>query len=194
MKEGLDMETKLRNLLAEDETLLWSGTPEPFETLDKTNKKSIFIGLAIKIAIIATCLILYIHAALNAVGIKPGVIIFILALGGYAICNPFITAKRLREKTIYGLTDKRVLRAGTAEGGVPYERMKSVVLRMDEDGHTSLLCGPNTKNLKPRQWRSEADAAFINGPDDPEALRVIMYAIPNDKELKTLLKKYLQID
>ena len=41
MKEGLDMETKLRNLLAEDETLLWSGRPEPFETLDKTNKQSI---------------------------------------------------------------------------------------------------------------------------------------------------------
>ena len=174
--------------------MLWSGTPEPFETLDKTNKKSIFIGLAIKIAIIVVCLVLYIPAALNAVGIKPGVIIFILAIGGYAICNPFITAKRLREKTIYGLTDKRVLRAGTAEDGVPYERMKSVVLRMDQDGHTSLLCGPNTKDLKPRQWRSEADAAFINGPDDPEALRVIMYAIPNDKGLKALLKKYLQID
>lgn len=188
------MEQKLRNLLAEDETLLWSGRPEPFETLDKTNKQSILIGLAIKIAVVAILLILYIRAALGAIGIKPGVIVVVLLIGGYAIANPFLTARRLRKNTFYALTDKRVIRAGANDSAVPYERMKNAVLRTDADGHTTLLCGPRTKDLKPHQWRSEADAAFINGPDDPEAIRVILYAVPQDKEFKALVKKYLGID
>ena len=187
------MEQKLRNLLAEDETLLWSGRPEPFETLDKTNKQSILIGLAIKIAVVAGLLILYLRAARD-VGIKPGVIVVVLLIGGYAILNPFITARRLRKNTFYGLTDKRVIRAGANDSAVPYERMKNAVLRTDADRHTTLLCGPRTKNLKPHQWRSEADASFINGPDDPEAIRVILYAVPQDKEFKALIKKYLGID
>lgn len=187
------MEEKLRSLLAEDETLLWSGCPENFETLDRTNKKSIIIGLIIKAIVTAGILILYIRAALSGVGIKYGVIAFIIAVAAYAFANPFFTARRLRSKTIYGLSDKRVLRAGANDESVPYERMKSVVLRTDEDKHTTLLCGPRTINLKPHQWRGEADAAFINGPDDPEALRVILYNLPMDDKLKALLKMYLPI-
>jgi hypothetical protein len=55
------------------------------------------------------------------------------------------------------------------------------------------LCGPRTKNLKPRQGRGEADAAFINGPDDPEALRVILYNLPITKELKAILKEKIGV-
>lgn len=192
-KEGSAMEQKLRSLLAEDETLLWSGRPEAFETLDKTNKQSILTGLVIKIAVVAVLLFLYIRAAGDGAGIKPGVLAVIVLIGAYAAANPFLTARRLRKNTFYALTDKRVLRAGANDSAVPYERMKNAVLRTDADGHTTLLCGPRTKNLKPHQWRSEADAAFINGPDDPEALRVVLYAVPVDKEFKALIKKYLGI-
>lgn len=187
------MEEQLRALLAEDETLLWSGRPEAFETMDKTNKKSITTWLIIKVAVTVALLIMYINAALNGVGIKVGVIIFILAIAAFAIASPFLIARRLQMKTYYGLTEKRVLRAGANTESVPYERMKSVVLRTDEDGHTTLLCGPNTQNLKPHQWRGEADAAFINGPDDPEAVRVILYNLPMNDELEALLRKHLPI-
>ena len=41
-----------------------------------------------------------------------------------------------------------------------------------------LLYGPRARNLKPRQWRGEADAAFINGPDAPDALCVVLNNLP----------------
>lgn len=188
------MEQKLHELLDEDETLLWSGRPEPFTTMDKTNKSSILIGLFIKFAVTLFFLLYYIKATSAGAGVKPGVIIFILAVGGYALANPFFVARRLREKTLYGLSDRRLLRAGAMNEAVPYDRMKNVVLRTDADGHTSLLCGPRTQDFKPTLWRGEADAAFINGPDDDEVLRAIMYALPKDKKLETLLRRYLPID
>lgn len=188
------MEEKMRAMLEEDEKLLWTGRPERFETLDKTNRKSILIGLAVKVAVALFILLYYLYLAGQTGGIKPGVIFFVVIIAGYAILNPFLVARRLRDKTLYGLTDRRVLRTGANEESAPYERMKAVALRTDSDGHTTLLCGPRTQNLKPHQWRGEADAAFINGPDDPEAVRVILYNLPKDKELMTLLKRYLPID
>ena len=38
------MEEQLREQLLEDEQLLWTGCPESFNTLDKTNKPSIVIS------------------------------------------------------------------------------------------------------------------------------------------------------
>jgi len=187
------MEQKFRDLLEKDETLLWSGRPERFETLDKTNKQSIVIGTVIKLCVIVGIVALYIHGALMAAGIKWGIIAVILAFGAFALVNPFLVARRLRDKTFYGLSDRRILRTGANDESVPYDRIKSAALCKDEDGHTTLLCGPRTKNLKPRQWRGEADAAFINGPDDPEALRVILYNLPMTKELKAILKEKIGV-
>ena len=187
------MDKKLNSLLEHDEKLLWSGRPERFETLDKTNKKSIVIGLIIKVVVTLGLTLGYIHAARSAAGIKPGVLVVLLAIFAWAVANPFLIARRLREKTIYGLTDRRVLRAGANDESVPYDRMKSVVLRTDADGHTTLLCGPRTKDLKPHQWRGEADAAFINGPDDPECVRLILYALPMSVKLKMILEDHLSI-
>lgn len=187
------MEEKFRELLEKDETLLWCGRPERFETLDKTNRQSIVVGTVIKVCVIAGILALYIKGALMAAGIKWGMVAVIVAFGAFALANPFLVARRLRDKTFYALSDRRILRTGANDGSVPYERIKSAALRTDEDGHTTLLCGPRAKNLKPRQWRGEADAGFINGPDDPEALRVILYNLPMTKELRAILKEKIGV-
>lgn len=188
------MEKQLREHLSGDEQLLWSGCPEPFDTLDRTNKTSIVVGLVIKVLVtLGILLLFYSSAKQNGNSVKPGAIIIILAFAAFAVMNPFLIAHRLRKKTIYGLTDKRILRAGTNEGAVPYERIKTAVLRTDEDGHTTLLCGSRAYNLKPRQWRSEADASFLNSIDSQEADRVILYALPMDSRLRELLNKYLPL-
>jgi len=187
------MEQKFSELLEKDEKLLWCGCPEHFETLDKTNKKSIIVGLIIKAIVIVGILALYIHGALMAAGVKWGIVAAVLAFGAYAFVNPLLVARRLRNKTFYALSDRRILRTGANDESVPYERIRNAALRTDEDGHTTLLCGPRTKDLKPRQWRGEADAAFINGPDDPEALRVILYNLPMTKELKEILNEKIGV-
>ena len=86
-----------------------------------------------------------------------------------------------------------MLRAGTYEQAIPYERIKSAVLRADDDGHATLLCGARATDLKPRQWRGEADVSFINNHDDSEAARVILYALPLDDELKRLLREHIPV-
>ncbi len=188
------MEEELRALLAEDETLLWSGRPEPFETMDKTNKRSIEIGLGVKACIAMILLAFYIRETRRiAEAIMPGIVIFIAALAVFALLYPFRTARRLRNKTLYGMTDKRILRVGASVGHVPYGRIERAALRTDEDGHVTLLCGPQTQNLRPSQWRNAADVAFINNADESEAASVILYALPVDDELRALLHKYLPI-
>lgn len=188
------MEEQLREHLVEGEQLLWVGRPESFDTLDRTNKASIIVGLVIKALVTLGILLLFILPGRENGGVKPGVIAFILAFAAFAFANPFLIARRLRQKTIYGLTDKRIMRSGANDQAVPYERIRSAMLRSDADGHTSLLCGPRSINLKPRQWRGEADAAFINNAGEPEADRVILYAVLMDDELKSLLEKYLPIE
>ncbi len=187
------MEKRLRDLLERDEKLLWTGRPEPFQFLDRTNKTGIVMGLIIKAAITLAVLVFYIGACKETGSISPGIILIILVLGGIALTNPFLVAGRLRNRTFYGLTDRRILRAGSHDTGVPYKRIKSAALRTDPDGHTSLLCGSRTLKLKPSQWRVEADVDFINNQDEPEAARVILYSIPVDAELEALLSRYLPL-
>lgn len=192
MEEGIVMEQQLREHLMEDEQLLWVGRPEAFETFDRTNKTSLIVGLIVKVVVALGLIITYV-AYQDEGSLKPGIIIVILLFAILGVINPFLYARRLRNKTIYGLTNKRVMRSGVYDEAVPYERIKSAVLRTDADGHTTLLCGPRAVNLKPRQWRGEADASFINSLDAPEAARVILYAVPMSDELNSLLEKYLPI-
>lgn len=188
------MEMQLREQLLEGEQLLWSGQPEPFETLDNTNKTGIIVGLIIKVlATLGVMLVFYISAR-DGQAIIPGMIAFILVFAAYALASPFLIARRLRRRTFYGLTDKRILRVGTNDAAVPYDRIKRAVLRTDKDGRTTLLCGPRACDLKPRKWRGEADAFFINNSSEPEAERVILYALPMNSALGDILEAHLPLE
>lgn len=187
------MEEQLRERLLEGEQLLWSGCPENFETLDRTNKTSIIVGLVIKVLVTVGILSLFLFSSQNGGNKAPGVFIVIILFAAYAVLYPFLIARRLRKKTIYGLTDKRVIRSGATDNGVPYERIKKAVLATDKDGHVTLLCGERALGLKPRQWRGEADASFIDSHDAPEAERVILYALPMDDALHAILNKHLPL-
>ncbi len=188
------MEKQLREQLLEGEQLLWCGCPEPFDTFDKTNKNGLIVGLVLKILVTMGIVATFYISAQEKGDVKPGIFIFIFLFAVFAVINPFLIARRLRKKTIYGLTDRRIIRAGATDGAVPYERIKRAVLRTDADGHTSLLCGPRAVKLKPRQWRGEADASFINVMDEPEAARVILFALPMDDGLRNLLAEQLPIN
>lgn len=187
------MEEQLREQLLEDEQLLWTGCPESFNTFDKTNKPSIVIGLVIKALFILGILFLFLYSTQNGDSKQPGIFICIIAFTAFTVVNPFLIARRLRKKTIYGLTNKRIIRSGSTDNAVPYERIKKATLATDKDGHTTLLCGERAVDLKPRKWRGEADASFIDTHDAPEADRVILYALPMDSRLNDLLYKYLPI-
>ena len=188
------MEEKLNAMLAADETLLWSGRPVSFKTFDNTNRKRILLGFLIKGIILALVLVQYFRlSAGTEAGARPGLILLILLFGGFAFYAPFHTARRLRRTTLYGLTDRRVLRISTKEESVPYERIHSAALRADGDGQYSLLCGPRAMKLRSDKWRDDADYPFADDPNEPEANSVILYALPVDSRLKAVVAQYLPI-
>ena len=187
------MEEQLRPLLAKDEKLLWCGRPETFETLDKTNKPRILTGILIKTVLFAAMLCAYIRASLATDSFSILMAAAIAATGFLVIAYPFYVANSLRKKRVYGLTDRRILRLGENNETVPYSRIKTAALRTDADGHTSLLCGPGTVKLRPNRWRGKADSPFFNRPDKPEAEDVVLYALPMDKKLRSVLEEHLPI-
>lgn len=186
------MEKQLREHLMEDEQLLWSGRPESFITFDKTNKRSMIVWLAVKALVILGLLILFLTEKGNSK--YPGIFICLIGFVAFALVNPFLVVRRLRKKTIYGLTDRRIIRSGALDNAVPYERIRQAKLLKDPDGHTTLLCGERAVHLKPRQLRGEADASFLDAHDAPEADRVILYALPMDNRLNELLHNYLPLE
>lgn len=188
------MEDRLHDMLTEGETLLWSGQPLTFKALDRTNQSRIVTGLVIKATATVAALTIYAQLARNsAVGIKPGVVIFIVLLAAFVMYYPFHTARRLRSNTLYGLTDKRILRVGAKEQAVAYDRIKRVTLRSDDDGQYTLLAGSRVQSLRPTRWRYEADAPFVDDPRDAEAENVVLYALPLDGSLNRILKQYLSV-
>ena len=187
------MEEQLRPLLAKDEKLLWCGRPEAFETLDMTNKPRILTGILIKAVIFAAALYAYVRASVATDSFQILILAGIAATAALVIAYPFFVANSLRKKRVYGLTDRRILRLGENNETVPYSRIKTAVLRTDADGHTSLLCGPGTVKLRPYKWRGKADSPFFNRPDKPEAEDIVLYALPMDKKLRSVLEEYLPI-
>ncbi len=186
------MENQFREHLLDGEELLWTGRPESFDTFDKTNRNSIIAGLVIKVIIVLGLLLTLL--SIKEIDIKQICMFgFVIAITLFSMLNPFLIAGRLRKRTLYGLTNKRILRAGTNDVAVPYTRIKSARLGKDPDGHTTLLCGERAIHLKPKQWRGEADAFFIDSLSEPEAERVILYALPMNRDLTDLLRKYLPL-
>ena len=87
------MEELLKESLREEEKLLWSGRPEPFEPLDKTHK-SPFIrsGIITALVTIAICVAYVILAGINNAPLKPAVLVIVAACGIFIIlrCSDII--------------------------------------------------------------------------------------------------------
>lgn len=186
------MEEQFSALLEDEEHLLWCGRPEAFETLDKTNRGPILRGLAIKITIMLVSLILYILTSHEA-GVNTGLILGFLVLGAIIAVSPFFVARRLKNDTFYGLTERRILRVGSKSGSVSYEIITVASLKTDADGHTTLLCGPDMQKMKSSKWRVYSDAGFLVDTESGICDRAVLYALPKDKKLAELLYRYLPL-
>ena len=190
------MEDILRSKLKDDETLLWCAVPEAFDTLDKTHKAH-FVRKAILIAIGAVALIvLYILAAAkNHAAVQPLVIAVLLAAGAYGILGDILDANKLRKKTVYGLTDQRIIAVmGMSTEAVDYERMGKGDYEFvtDEDGHTSLLCGERAREAKPHGRRSVTVCGAQNNAETGECHGFGMYGITAEvKAIDAILNKYI---
>lgn len=188
------MEDMLSSVLETGEEVLWRGKPEAFETMDKTNKSAIIKSEIIKVVISVALIIGYIAAASgNGAGIKSGIIIVILAVMAYALASPFLHINTLRRKVEYVITNQRLITLKGEAKGVEFDKIKTAALKTDEDGHTTLLCGPTAVKLDASKWRGEATIGLRLDNDTLNCDALTWYAIPNAKEAEVLLKKYLPL-
>lgn len=173
------MEEKLKAKLKDDETLLWTAKPEAFETLDSTHKKH-FVMKGILLSVIFLALIaIYIRAALSTHStIQIPVILIGLAAYAYGLFGEFIDANKLRNKSLYALTDQRMIAVmGMSVEAVDYERLSDYEFATDEDGHTSLLCGERAREVKPYGRRSATVCGAQNNAETGECHGFAMYGI-----------------
>ena len=173
------MEEKLKAKLKDDETLLWTAKPEAFETLDSTHKKH-FVMKGILLSVIFLALIaIYIRAALSTHStIQIPVILIGLAAYAYGLFGEFIDANKLRNKSLYALTDQRMIAVmGMSVEAVDYERLSDYEFVTDEDGHTSLLCGERAREAKPYGRRSATVCGAQNNAETGECHGFAMYGI-----------------
>ena len=182
------MEEKLKAKLKDDETLLWTARPEAFEILDKTHKAH-FVKKAILIAIVAVIAIaLYVNAAIKTNStVQIAVIMIALVAAAYGIFGEFLDGRKLQNKTLYALTDQRMIAfMGMSFEAVDYSRVKDYEFVTDEDGHTSLLCGERAREVKPHGRRSVTVCGAQNNAETGECHGFAMYGIT--KEVKNIEK------
>ena len=189
------MEDMLSSVLETGEEVLWKGKPEAFATLDKTHKPVIVKGEIIKIVVSLALIIAYIVTVNNSgAGVKPGVIVIILAILAYALASPFLHANTLRRKVEYVITNQRLITIKDDAKGIEFDKIKVAELKTDEDGHTTLLCGPSSVKAETDKWRGDAALGLRLDADTLDCDALTWYAIPNAKEAEVLLKKYLPIE
>lgn len=188
------MEELLKESLREDEKLLWSGRPEAFETLDKTHK-SPFIrsGIIAAVVTIALCVAYVILAKAKDVPLKPAVLVIVAACGIFIIVRGLLDASKIRKRTSYVITDKRLLILTDSARSVEYSAINVAKLDRDEDGHTSLLCGEGAIKMKPWKRRVAVLSGAITDDDTGMCERFVLYALPDADKIKEILKPYLPL-
>ena len=193
------MEDILKSKLKEDETLLWSATPEAFETLDKTHKAK-FISKAIIISVVFAALVaFYISVAIQKnAAIQIPLLAIGLAAALYGIFGEFLDANKLRNKTIYGLTDQRMIAVmGMSTESVEYGRMIAGDYEFvtDKDGHTSLLCGERAREAKPNGRRSVTVCGAQNNSETGLCQGFAMYGITAEvKNIEAIISKRMGVE
>ena len=188
------MEEKLLAKLKDDETLLWSARPEAFDTLDKTHKahfvkKAIIIGVTCAAIIIA-----YVIAALNTHStVQLPVILIGLVAALYGIFGEFLDANKLQNKSMYALTDQRMIAMmGMSFEAVDYERIGDFEFYTDEDGHVSLLCGERAREVKPYSRRSVTVCGAQNNAETGKCEGFAMYGVTEEVEnIRKILSRHI---
>lgn len=179
------------------EHLVWQSRPEKFDTLDKTYKKAFTDKIIISAVTAAVLILSYIFIMLPD-DIKPNIYL-IAAVIVFCALSPlsvFTYARRLRNKTVYAASNKRLFVYSGDLKTTAYEMIKTSCLRQDDDGHTTLLCGSSAVRAKPAKWRLICLFGLNDtGEDEPAVCqRFAFYALKDPGELKETLAPYFKID
>ena len=183
----------IKEELCEGEKLLWTGSPESFETLDNTHKGPVIKKAILICGIVFGLCVLYVVYALNkGIDLKPALVIIAVVCAVIASLIFMSDAKKLRRAT-YAITDQRLIIAIDHVKFVSYNSIKEAQLKKDADNHVSLLCGEQPIGAKAHQWRSLTITDPYINKDNDICERFCFYALPDDENIKTILCNFLPL-
>ena len=106
------METRLKEALWEGEEVRWSGRPKPFELMENTFKSSILATWIVSAFVLACVLFFLIPSLLSGsrtIGDAVILAVITLFLPGILSARPLMDKKCLEEKTLYAITNFRII-------------------------------------------------------------------------------------
>jgi len=186
------MQDKLKEELYPEEKLLWSGAIEGFETMDKTNKAAYIKRAVLLCSVVAAlCIIYVVYATSKGIDLKLGLIAIAAVLAVIGSLNFYSQAAKLR-KMVYAITDQRIISIADVPKYVERKTVKDVELKMDDDGHMSLLFGKKVIESKSHQWRTYALLDPYVDTETGTCERFALYAVPDAESIKKVLCDFLR--
>ena len=190
----MDMKERLKDYLEHDEEILWYGRAEQFAAMDKTHKAYYIRRGVIAAAVLILLLALYIPTAIKTgAGVKPAVVVVIVAAGIYGICSPMLDVQKLR-KMEYVLTNEKLMLVASGDvRSVKLSAIPTARLASDADGHWSLLCGPDCDKLAPCKRRVATLSGAILDQDSMMCDRFVMYGIDDVQGFRSAAVGHLSL-
>ena len=179
------MDEDLKNALEEGETILFKGKPEPFQTLDKISKPPFVITTVLTVLICTALCVSYAVNTIPSGTFKILLPIVVAAIGILIISSVFRDARRIRNQQ-YVITNKRLIRKGEDVCSLPYSAVTQYVFKEDEEGHTSLLIGPDGIKAKSKNWRKLGASSLSVNTENGKCEQAVFYGIPQPEEFRKI--------
>lgn len=96
---------------------------------------------------------LYICAVIGKADVNMFLVCVIVVLSALIPLSVFTYAGKLRNKTTYVATNRRLIVYSGDLKAVDYELIKEAAFKQDADGQTTFLCGKAAIQAKPTKWR-----------------------------------------
>ena len=186
------MDELLKARLEPGEKILWQGTPESFQLLDRTN-----IGSFLKD--ICTCLLggaaiaaeYWYFSGMRALPME--LLWIVLLLVAVPVCFLISDTLKLR-RTKYYVSDRRLAVVNNSVKDVAFSRIREASLKQDSCGHTTLLCGPKALRDHASSYRARTVLGLdaLDG-DDTICDSFAFYAVNQPEELKNALSGVLSL-
>ena len=113
-------------------------------------------------------------------------ILVVLLLAMIPTINVLSDASKLK-KIEYIATTERLIVLRDSVRSAYYSQIRTACLRQDEDGHTSLLCGPDAVKAKSRKFRELCVVGSNATDSSAECERFCFYAPADRKALEKIL-------
>ena len=188
------MNERIKDYLGHDEKVLWNGQAEDFQAMDKTHK-NYYIRRGVIVAIISVAVIAayFISAVSSGAGIKWGVAVVLVAVAAFALVSPVLDVRKLR-KCYYVLTNEKLILVTPSDvRSVVLSSIPTAKMAVDEDGHKSLLCGPDAEKLSPCKRRVATLTGALLDQNSSMCDRFVFYAVNDPEGLKKAAAGYLTI-